>query len=57
MDLFDWVGLCSNVRKMVISACQTCCVIGVHSMEAYGIIMTGGVLTHQERLQQLVHFP
>ena len=35
MELFNRVGLCTNVAKTVIMACQSCREIGVHLVEAY----------------------
>ena len=46
-ELFDRVGLRTNVGKTVSMACQPCCAIGGHSSEAYGLRMTGWGLTHQ----------
>ena len=34
-DLFDHVGLRTNVTKMVIMPCQSCCALGSHLSEAY----------------------
>ena len=39
-ELFDRVGLCTNMGNTVSMACQPCCAIGGHSVEAYGLRMT-----------------
>ena len=39
-ELFDHVGLHTNVAKMVSMACQPCRALGVHSAKAYIIRMT-----------------
>ena len=49
-ELFDGVGLHTNVGKMVSIAFQTCRSTEGHSTEAYGIWIRGDGRTHQERL-------
>ena len=56
-ELFDWVGLRTNVGKTVSMACQSCHALGVHYMEAYGLRMTFRGITHRERLCLCVHCP
>ena len=51
-QLFDLVGLHTNVVKMVRMACQPCLALRGHSVEAYGLHMTGEGHTNQEWLQQ-----
>ena len=52
-ELFYRVGLCTNVGKTVSMTCQICGALRGHYTEAYGLHMTGGGRTHQERL--LIH--
>ena len=33
-DMFDWIGLITNVVNTVSMACKPCCTIGGHSAEA-----------------------
>ena len=40
-DIFDWVGICTNVFKTVIMTFQLCCAIGGHYVEAYGLRIMG----------------
>ena len=40
-ELFDHIGLHTNVVKMVIMEYQPCCMIGGHSTEAYSLTITG----------------
>ena len=47
-ELFDQVFLFTNVGKMVSISCHTYRCIGGHSVDAYGILMVGEVLTHRE---------
>ena len=50
--MFDRVCLRTNVGKTVSMVFQTCCAMGGHSAESYGLrIMVEG-LTHQEILLQ-----
>ena len=56
-DLFDRVGLQNNVTKMVSMACQPCCTLGGRLVEAYGLRMTGGEISFQDRLCQRVRCP
>ena len=51
-EMFDWVGLLTRVVKTVIMVYQPCCTIGGNSAEAYGLRMTGWVLTYRDRLRQ-----
>ena len=51
MDIFDRVGLHTNVAKVLSMEFQSCCALGVHSEEAYGIHMTGEFLSFQDRLR------
>ena len=37
MNLFDQVGLHTNLGKVVIMTCQPCCTIGGHYTEEYGL--------------------
>ena len=39
-EMFDWVGLLTNLFNTVIMVCQPCCTIGGHSVEAYSLGMT-----------------
>ena len=56
-ELFDLVGLQTNVEKRVSMVFQPCCAIWGHSMEAYIIRIKGEGFTYQERLLQWVHSP
>ena len=40
-DLFDRVGLRTNVGMVVSFSCQPCLALGVHSMEVYGLRIMG----------------
>ena len=51
-ELFDCLGLCTNVTKMVSMACQTFRVLGGHSLGSYGLQMTGKGQTYQDQLIQ-----
>ena len=53
-ELFEHVGLHTNVFNMVSMACQPCHVLGGHYAEAYGLRMTGEGQTYQDRLRQIV---
>ena len=57
MELFDRVGLRTNVAKTVSMACQIFRVLGVHSSEAYRLWMTGEGQTYRNQLHQRVQFP
>ena len=57
MEMFDWIGLLTNVVKTVSMACQPCCAIEGHSAEAYVFSTTGEGITYQERLRQQVRYP
>ena len=41
-NLFDWVGLGTNVDNKLSISCQPCCALGRYSMEVYVLHMTGG---------------
>ena len=56
-DIFNRVGLRTNMGKTVIMVQKPCCAIGSHFAEAYGLSMMGEGLTHRERLRQQVCFP
>ena len=56
-EMFDWICLLTNVVKTVSMACQPCCAIGGHYAEAYGLSMTGEVVTYRERLRQRICCP
>ena len=45
--MFDWIGLHTNIGKTVIMEFQPCHKIGGHSVEPYGLSMTGDHLRHQ----------
>ena len=47
MDIFDRVGLHTNVGNTVNMVCQLCKKIGGHYAETYGIWITGEVLIHK----------
>ena len=57
MELFYWVGMRTNVGKMVSMVCQPCHLIGGHYTEAYGLSLMGEGLTHQESLQHWAQCP
>ena len=57
MELFDRVGMCTNMVKMVSMTCQPCCVIGGQYLYAYGLRMVGEGLIYWERLCQRVLYP
>ena len=46
--LFDWVGLRTNIQKMVSMDCQTCQTLDRMSVVAYEKLMTGTGLTYRE---------
>ena len=56
-EMFDWIGLLTNVVKTVSMACQPCCAIEGHSVEAYVFSTTGEGITYQERLIQRFRCP
>ena len=56
-ELFDRVGLRTNVAKMVSMACQPCRALGVHSSEGYRIQITGEGLSFRDRICQRVCCP
>ena len=45
-DIFDWVGLWTNVGKTVSMVCQLCCAIGGYYTEAHGSRMAGEGMAH-----------
>ena len=55
MELFDCVGLHTNVAKMASTALQICHVLWGHSAEAYGLRMMGKGKSLRDRLQQRFH--
>ena len=55
--MFDWIGLYTNIGKIVIMAFQPCHTIGGHSVDPYGLRMTGEHIRHQESLRQTVFCP
>ena len=57
MDLFDQVGMHTNVGNMVSMLFHPCRTIGDHYAEAYGLRMMGEGITYQERLRQQVRDP
>ena len=56
-ELFDRVGLHTNVGKIAIMACQHCCAIGGQSAEAYGLRITGEGISYQDRFHLWVLSP
>ena len=56
-DLFEQVGLCTNVVNTVSMACRPCRAIGGHSVEAYGLRITREELTYREIIHLLLRFP
>ena len=46
-SMFDWIGFHTNIGKTVIMEFQPCHKIGGHSVEPYGLSMTGDHLRHQ----------
>ena len=57
MELFDRVGMCTNMGKMVSMMSQPCCAIGGQSLDAYGLSMVGEGLIYWDRLCQRVRCP
>ena len=53
-DLFDWVGLCTNMWKTVSMAYRPCYIPVVFSELAYTLQVTGIGPSYQERLQTRV---
>ena len=49
-DLFDWVGLCTNMRRTVSMSYRPCYIPGVFSYLAYTQQVTGIGPSYQERL-------
>ena len=54
VGLFECVGLCTNVGKMVIMTCRPCPAAGNQSEEAYIRKMTGEGPTYWERQKERV---
>ena len=50
-DLFDWFGLCTNIRNTVIMACRTCYIPGGFQESSYTWQVTGFGPSYQEILQ------
>ena len=50
-EMFDRIGLHTNVGNTVSMECQPCFTIGGHSTESYGLRMTGEGLTYWEILR------
>ena len=46
--IFNQMGLCKNVAKTMIITCQTCRALGIHSVEACRLQVTGEGYTYQE---------
>ena len=47
--IFDWVGIRTNVGKMLDMICQPCHNVGTHSDASYESIMAGGGLMYRVR--------
>ena len=57
IEMFDWVGIHTNMGKAASMACQTCCAIEAHSMEANVPRITGEGLSHWNIPYQRVSCP